>query len=73
MGRYHSHAEVPAGHVADSLLDELGFVAGQIDRSLDNDMEGGQYTALGIALALHLHPSPLVGMARGVYCYLPAH
>jgi hypothetical protein len=42
-------------------------------RRLGAGMNGGQYTALGIALALRPHPSLLVGTALGVYHYVPAH
>jgi photosystem II stability/assembly factor-like uncharacterized protein len=40
---------------------------------LGEGMDGGQYTALGIAMAPRPHPSLLVGTARGVYRYVPAH
>jgi hypothetical protein len=40
---------------------------------LGEGMDGGQYTALGIAMALPPPPSLLVGTARGVYRYVPAH
>jgi hypothetical protein len=42
-------------------------------RRLGTGMNGGQYTALGIAMALRPHPWLLVGTARGVYRYVPAH
>lgn len=42
-------------------------------RRLGEGMDGGQYTALGIALAPSPQPSLLVGTALGVYRYVPSH
>jgi hypothetical protein len=42
-------------------------------RRLGEGLIGGQYTALGITMALRPHPSLLVATALGVYRYVPDH
>jgi hypothetical protein len=71
-------AAVPAGRTTVFYAGTMGYgvYARQGTsswRPLGQGMQGGRYTALGIAMALRPHPSLLVGTALGVYRYVPAH